>query len=128
MRYDDGMKFALDHNDGGNSVSGYETGRIRIRGQIFECSVLVTADQLQTDWPPTGIAELTSRHLQPILALKPNVVILGTGERQQFPDPRTFIPLMDAGIGYEVMDTAAACRTYNVLLSEGRKVLGAFLL
>ena len=128
MRYHERMKFALDPNDGGNTVSGYEAGRIRIRGQLFERPLLVMADHLQPDWPPTCIAELSSQHLREIVTLKPNVVILGTGERQQFPDPRTFIPLMDAGIGYEVMDTAAACRTYNVLLSEGRKVLGAFLL
>ena len=122
------MKFALDQNDGGYTISGYETGKIRIRGQVYEHSLLVMANQLQTDWAPANVGELTSRHIREIVALQPTLVILGTGERQMFPDPRVFIPLMDAGIGYEVMDTAAACRTYNVLLSEGRKALGAFLL
>lgn len=122
------MKFSLDQNDGGNTISGYEDGRIRIRGQVYERSLLVMANHLQTDWTPTHVDELSSQHLRDIVVLQPAIVILGTGERQVFPDPRVFIPLMDAGIGYEVMDTAAACRTYNVLLSESRKVLGAFLL
>ena len=121
------MKFALDQNDSGYSISGYEAGKIRIRGKVYDRSLLVMAHHLQTDWPPANAGELTSRHLREIVVLQPAVVILGTGERQVFPDPRIFIPLMDAGIGYEVMDSAAACRTYNVLLSEGREVLGAFL-
>lgn len=122
------MKFALDRGDGGYTVTGYEPGKIRIGERTFEQSLLVMADRLQTDWGPTDASQLTGRDMRTIAAMKPGVVILGTGERQVFPDPRIFVPLMDLGIGYEVMDTAAACRTYNVLLSEGRKVLGAFLL
>ena len=83
------------------------------------------AEHLDTDWEPESIHHLAGRHVAALLSHGPEVVIVGTGEVQVFPDVQLFVALMDAGIGYEVMDTAAACRTYNVLYAEGRRVLAA---
>ncbi len=125
MGYDQRMKFVLDQPDGRYDIRGYEPGGIVIGNETYRRPLLLTADSIRPDWSPADISQLTSGHLQEICALKPALVIIGSGERQVFPDPRVFIPFMDAHIGYEVMDTPAACRTYNVLLSEGRKVLAA---
>jgi len=125
MGYDSAMKFILDQADGRHIIRGYEPGSILVGAKTYGGSLLVSANGIHTDWSPQEISQLESAHLLEICALQPTLVILGTGERQVFPDPRVFIPFMDAGIGYEVMDTAAACRTYNVLLSEGRNVLAA---
>jgi len=121
------MKMVLDDATGLNLVSAYETGRVRIRGQYHQTSLLIFPRELQTDWPAGDIASLTAQLLRPVADKKPEILILGTGERQRFPNPRVFIPLMDAGIGYEVMDNTAACRTFNILLSEGREAALALL-
>ena len=80
------------------------------------------------EWPIGSVDELQADHLAAILELKPTIVLLGTGAKFQFPDPARLAPLYKAGIGVEVMDTPAACRTYNILLGEGRDVLAALIL
>ena len=121
------MKMVLDDAAGLNLVSAYEPGRVKIRGKVHHTSLLVFPRELQTDWEAVDVASLSGRLLQAIATRKPELLILGTGERQRFPDPRVFIPLMDAGIGYEVMDNTAACRTFNILLGEGREAALALL-
>lgn len=122
------MKFALESSGGALAIRGYEPGSIIIGPETYRSSLLVMADWVDSDWAPESVAELTAKHLTQLVDKRPEIVILGTGERQVFPAPRLFADLMDAGIGYEVMDTAAACRTYNILLAEGRAVLGALFL
>jgi uncharacterized protein len=122
------MKMALDTASGVNVVRSYQPGRVTIRDQRFEISLIVFPDEIRLDWPPRGPGELAARHLKPVLERPPEVLILGTGDRQVFPEPATFVTLMDMGIGFEVMDNAAACRTYNILLSEGRRAALALLL
>jgi uncharacterized protein len=80
------------------------------------------------DWPPASFEALTAAHLQSLLALKPEIVLLGTGELQRFPRPDIIRPLVEAGIGVEVMTVPAACRTYNILVAEERRVAAALLL
>lgn len=92
------------------------------------CSFLITAEQLTTDWPPERLEELRREHLDPLAALQPDVVIFGVGPTLRFPDPAILAPLTEKGIGVEVMDSRAACRTYNVLAGEGRRVAGALLM
>jgi uncharacterized protein len=121
------MKFTLDANSGGHRILGYEPGRIRVDARTYSASVIVMADLLLPDWEPASIEQLTARHVTELTRHRPEVVIFGTGPRQVFPNRRLFLSLMDLGIGYEVMDTAAACRTYNILAGEGRRVLGALL-
>lgn len=122
------MKMALDGAVGVNVVKTYEPGRVQIRERYYSTSLIVLRDELLTDWQPRDAAELRATHLRPLLDKRPEVVILGTGETQFFPDPATFVTLMDLGIGFEVMDNAAACRTYNVLVAEDRPAALALIL
>ena len=122
------MKFALDNMVSGNQVKTYEPGRVQILGDCYVASLIVSRDRLLTDWQPRHIDELQAGHLQAVVEIHPEVLLLGTGDRQAFPEPETFIPLMDLGIGFEVMDNAAACRTYNILLAEERPVALALIL
>lgn len=115
------MQMSLDKAAGLNLISAYSNGQVKIQGITHKTSLLVLSTGTISDWPVPGISGLDSKALRSIVQYRPEIVILGTGNQQHFPDPKVFIPLMDAGIGYEVMDNAAACRTYNILLSEGRK-------
>jgi uncharacterized protein len=122
------MKMALDGAVGVNTIKTYEPGRVQIRERQFSTSLIVLRDELLTDWQPRDATELRAVHLKPLLEKRPEVVILGTGEIQVFPDPAIFMTLMDLGIGFEIMDNAAACRTYNVLLAEDRRAALALIL
>lgn len=122
------MKMALDTASGVNVIRSYEPGLVTIRDLRFEISLVVFPDEIRSDWPPRQPEDLSGGHLKPIIDKRPEVLILGTGDRQVFPEPATFITLMDMGIGFEVMDNAAACRTYNILLSEGRQAALGLLL
>ncbi len=96
--------------------------------ETLKHSFLLTPTQRVQDWAPECFEQLTRTDIEPILALEPELVLLGTGPSQRFPYPTFGVPLMERGIGMEVMDTAAACRTYNILMAEGRKVLIAALM
>ncbi len=122
------MRMVLDNARAGNLVTAYEPGRVQIRNSHHVASLIVSHDRLLTDWAPRRIEDLCAAHLEPVLELGPEILLLGTGERQRFPDPITFLSLIDSGIGYEVMDNAAACRTYNVLLAEQRPVTLALIM
>lgn len=121
------MKMVLDDAGGLNLIGACESGKVRINGQHHVTPLVVYPRELDTDWPVNNIDQLDGRALRVIASRKPEVLIIGTGSRQHFPHPRVLIPLMDAGIGYEVMDSHAACRTYNILLSEGRNAALALL-
>lgn len=122
------MKFAQDTSNDRFMIQSVEQGRIRIAGQNYTESLLVLPDHIVPDWGPRSVDELSSHLLTQLLEHRPEIVILGTGERQVFPSPRLFVSLMDVGVGYEVMATGAACRTYNILLAEGRRALAALIL
>jgi uncharacterized protein len=91
-------------------------------------SCIVTADQLLTDWGPASFAEFGAAHLATLLALAPEVVILGTGMRQQFAPAALRDALAQRGVGLEAMQLGAACRTFNVLVQEERRVAAALFL
>lgn len=122
------MKMALDSASGVNVIRSYERGSVQIRDRSFSNSLVVLPDEVIVDWPPETPGDLNATHFRPIAERAPEVLLLGTGETQSFPDPRVFLTLMDLGIGFEVMDNAAACRTYNILLSEGRRAAVALIL
>jgi uncharacterized protein len=103
-------------------------GYVSVSGERFEQPIVVTPDQVLTDWKPQGFAMLDQSHFAYFVALKPQVLLLGTGSTQQFAHPSLYHALADLGIGLEFMDTAAACRTYNILMAENRKVVAAILL
>ncbi len=123
------MKFHLDLGDpGANVIRSYGPGQVTINNDVYQCSVIVTPGRVITDWSPREFAELEAVHFEEITALEPEVVILGTGAQLQFPSPTHTRALVEARVGLEVMDTGAACRTYNILMSEGRKVVAALLM
>ena len=121
------MKLQLENPAGTNLVRGYGPGQLRINDSTHATSVIVTARAIIAPWRPTAAPELTAADLEPLLGLGPEVVLLGTGARQQFPDVQVLRILHEQRIGVEVMDTAAACRTYNVLVTEGRNVAAALI-
>ncbi len=122
------MRFSLDADPNRYSIRSYGPGWITVNEQTVHHGVIVTPEQLILDWPPQTFAELVEAHFAIIAALEPEIVLLGTGSRQRFPHPRFTQVLSARGVGLEVMDTAAACRTYNVIMLEGRKVAAALLL
>jgi uncharacterized protein len=121
------MKLHLDAPGGTNLIRGYAPGQLRVGEATLTTSVIVSATTL-APWRPGSVAELASIDLEPLYALAPEVVLLGTGSHQQFPDPALLAGLYSRRIGVEVMHTAAACRTYNVLVAEGRSVAAALML
>jgi len=121
------MKFAQDRAEGRNAFTGYGPGWVEVSGKRYSSSLVVGADRVIADWPATSVASLGPDHLACILELAPEIVLLGTGAAFDFPPPGRLGALNDAGIGVEVMDTAAACRTYNILLAEGRGVVAALI-
>ena len=127
LRYHDGMRMELETAAGANLIRAYSPGRLVVGKQVVECSVVVTADRLLNPWPPHSFEELQPEDLQQVLELAPEVVLLGTGIAQRFPHPRLLAPFAAAGIGVEVMGTDAACRTYNILVSDGRRVAAALI-
>jgi len=108
--------------------TGYGEGYVEVNRARHSDSLVVSADRLITDWPVESVGGIGADHLAAIVELKPEIVLLGTGRTFTFPEPRLLAPLHNAGIGVEVMDTPAACRTYNILLGEGRNVVAALIL
>ena len=121
------MKFQPDIPAGGNVITRHEPGRLWVGGQVHAHSVLVPWSGEVLDWEAATAAELTAHHFDRIALLQPEVVIFGSGTRLRFVAPALLRGLIERHIGVETMDTAAACRTYNVLASEGRSVLAALL-
>ena len=121
------MKFEQDNPAGRNTFTGYGEGYVEVNRQRHGSSVVVSADRVITDWPARSIEGLTADHFAAVMALAPEILLLGTGSRFAFPAPALLAPLRQAGIGVEVMDTPAACRTYNILLGEGRNVVAALV-
>jgi uncharacterized protein len=109
-------------------IRAYAPGRINVNDVLITRSFIVAPDRLVEDWPPQRFEELTVENLKAALALDPEILIIGTGAQQHFLPGESLAALSRGGIGVEVMDTAAACRTYNVLLSEDRKVVAALLM
>lgn len=100
---------------------------IEIAGQLYTRSLLLAADHLQADWAPQSLAEVKAQHLADIFQFQPDLVLLGTGSKQHFPAPQLLMEFHQRGIGIEVMGTAPACRTFNVLVAESRRVVAALL-
>ena len=121
------MKFHLQSAEGKNAFTGYGEGYVEVNRARHRASLVVTGTRLITDWPAGSIEGLSADHIAAIVELAPEIVLLGTGAAFRFPEPALLAPLHRAGIGVEVMDTAAACRTYNILLGEGRNVLAALI-
>ncbi|MDT9000404.1 Mth938-like domain-containing protein [Paucibacter sp. APW11] len=122
------MKFQLDQPQGGNSISRHDGQHVWVNGRQHGASLLVPWRGEVQDWALARFDDLSEAHFEQILALKPELVIFGSGAKLRFARPALYRALIAARIGLETMDLGAACRTYNVLASEGRSVLAALLI
>ena len=122
------MKFAQDSIDEGYMVTAYDQDSVSINHKVFSSSLIVTRDSLHEDWGIISIDELHSGHIEHILGLQPELVVIGTGKQLKFPAVEAYSSLIRSGIGVDFMDTGAACRTYNILMSEGRGVVAGLIL
>jgi len=118
----------LQTNTNQKLFTGHGTDYIAINGQRFHQSMVVTANGVRSDWTPADFDSLTAADFDYFLQMSPEVLLLGTGAKQRFARPELFSGLIRAGISIEFMDTPAACRTYNILVAEDRKVVAAVLL
>lgn len=105
-----------------NLITSIEPGYVVVQKKKIKTSHIIAPDAL-TDWELTTFSEITADHLTPISQLNPEVILLGTGDKHIIPEKVLFQALVKIGIGFEIMDTAAACRTYNILVSEGRRAI-----
>jgi uncharacterized protein len=122
------MKLTLDADPRVNLIRSYSADEIHVGEHVVRNSCIVTADAIDAHWAPRSVDELTEAHLEPIFALSPQLVLLGTGATQRFPVAAIRGAFAQRRIGLEVMDLGAACRTFNLLVQEGRRVAAALLL
>jgi uncharacterized protein len=122
------MKIEREQSEGRNAFTGYGEGYVEVSGVRYGESLVVSADRIIADWPARSVEALSGDHMAAIIELAPEIVLIGTGPRFQFPESALLALLQKARIGVEVMDTQAACRTYNILLGEGRNVAAALIL
>ncbi len=121
------MKLQAERIEGSNAIARHGPGGVAVNGTEYTHSVVVPWSGPVMDWSVAAFDLLAAEHFARLAALKPELVIFGSGPRLRFPKPAWLQPLMALRIGVESMDTAAACRTYNVLLAEGRAVVAALL-
>ncbi|HEY3301443.1 MAG TPA: Mth938-like domain-containing protein [Methylophilaceae bacterium] len=121
------MKLHLTQAEGNQLITAYERGTVSINHQRYQHSVMVLPTEVITDWQMSRFDDLNADDFVRISSYQPEVVLLGTGETHRFIHPKLTVALTNKGIPVECMTTDAACRTYNILMSEGRKVLAALI-
>jgi len=121
------MQISREEGTVSNAIIAYAVGEIRMRDRVFHASLIAMRDAVIEQWMPAPVEQLTIDDFAQLLEHSPEVVILGTGPKQRMPPPELFAAFASRGIGLEVMDTGAACRTYNLLLSEYREVAVALI-
>ncbi|MGB9092645.1 MAG: Mth938-like domain-containing protein [Gallionella sp.] len=122
------MKLHLDDPGETRLFTAHGPDYVMVNGERYDRSIVVLAEEVRVDWTVANFDDLGTAHFSYFLALRPDVLLLGTGVRQRFPHPRLYSALTNAGIGVECMDTPAACRTYNILVAEDRRVVAAILI
>ena len=121
------MQLAEERHEGIYLVRGLSSDGIHIGDQVFVSSVVITPEQVLADFSPNHLRDVDQQCVAELLTLSPEVVLIGTGERQQLPPPALMAAFLSRGIGLEAMDSRAAARTYNLLAGEGRRVVAVFL-
>jgi uncharacterized protein len=122
------MKLHLTTSENHHLITAYDAGIVKINKQDYKNNLIVMPEHLILDWYQGDFSEINAMHLSKLETLKPEVVLLGTGLTHAFLHPKHYHNLTNLGIPLECMTTAAACRTYNILMSEGRNVAAALLL
>ncbi len=120
--------FDLDENQSQYQIRAYTPGSLQVNEKILRQSAIVTPNQLIENWAPQTIDELTTDSLTPLIVLKPSILLIGTGSKMVLLPLELYGDLLNLGIGVEIMDTAAACRTYNALSAENRNVAAALII
>jgi uncharacterized protein len=121
------LKLQSDPHYGANTITGYGDGYVEINKTPYAHAVVLSSDGAITEWSVKSYADLEAHHFSQLIDLKPELILIGTGKRQRFPKPELLKALISAKIGFEIMDSQAACRTYNILVGEGRQVLLALI-
>ena len=114
--------------DGINIIDAYTKSAIVVSKVTYHSSLILCATDIIDDWPPQTCSELTAQHLHQVISLDPEIVLLGTGSKIVFPEDEILQPIISNRIGYEIMDTGGACRSYNFLVAEGRRVVAALFM
>lgn len=122
------MKVSLDTGTASHLIKAYGAGSIQVNETVYSHDLIVMPESIEPEWVSAPVAELTPEHFAVVREYAPEILLLGTGRGQIFPPPRLMAELGRQGMGLEVMDTAAACRTYNVLMSEDRRVAAALMM
>lgn len=122
------MKLHADTPEGVNLIHGYTRTSVSVNGEAHTSSILVPPTGPVLPWPVRSLGDLTEAHFEAVVEARPEVLILGTGATLRFAHPGLLRRLMAVRIGVETMDTAAACRTFNILVGEGRQVMAALLI
>ena len=121
------MKLQSDPHSGANTITGYGDGYVEINKTPYAHAVVLSSDGAISEWSTQSFDDLEAHHFSQLVDLKPELILIGTGKRQRFPKPELLKALISAKIGFEIMDSQAACRTYNILVGEGRQVLLALI-
>lgn len=121
------FQMSLDSGDSIYKITSYSSNGFCVSGEMHKSSIIISPNDLITDWPIQSVDELNAELILPILQLQPEIVIIGTGNKLKFPSTHSIKELVESNIGYEFMDTGAACRSYTILMSEGRKVAAALI-
>jgi len=122
------MKFSEDYAIGTNVIRSFTDSTIDVNNKTYNKSLIISSNLLIDDWIISHIDDMKTEHWQELIQHKPEVILIGTGASLVFPHPSIYAPAIDMGIGVEFMDSKAACRTYNVLVSEDRSVLAGIIL
>jgi uncharacterized protein len=122
------MSLTLDENNATYQIRAYQPGCIQVNDRLFHTSIIIAPEKIIDLWRPQKITDLLASDFSIILSLRPVILLIGTGTTLQFPPLSTYGDLINQGIGVEVMDTHAACRTYNALSAEGRDVVAALII
>ena len=122
------MKFAQENQQEGYVITAYDDASVSINGKPFSQSLIITTTKLDENWDVTSIELLQASHIDQVLTFAPELIIFGTGNKLTFPAVEVYSNIIERGIGVDFMDTHAACRTYNILMSEGRHVVAGLIL
>lgn len=122
------MSLELDQNNAKFQIKAYKAGMIRVNDKTLTKSLIISANELIEDWAPQTVNELTATSFAQVIPLQPDVLLIGTGSQHTIIPLEIYGDLINQGIGVEIMDTSAACRTFNALCAENRNVVAALVI
>ena len=122
------MKFAQDSQEDGYVITAYDDNSVSINGKTFSQSLVVASTRLHEHWDIADIELLNSSHIELVLSFQPELIIIGTGKNLVFPAIEIYSGIIEHGVGVDFMGTGPACRTYTILMSEGRDVVAGLIL